>query len=72
MDFLERNVRDFFNNSFSTSVLYEKKRVAQNKSNLLLKNPMYSMSSLQLIQLKIIINNYLKWKTIYNRVKGLV
>ncbi len=33
-------------------IKYEKNIVAQNKSNLLLKNPMYNMSTLQLIQLK--------------------
>jgi hypothetical protein len=37
---------------FKNKKMYEKTIVAQNKSNLLLKNQMYNMSTLQLVQLK--------------------
>ncbi len=36
----------------NTPTIYEKTEVAQNRSNLLLINAMYNMSTLQLIQLK--------------------
>ncbi len=49
---------------------YEKTVVAQNKSNLFLKNQMYNMSTLQLIQLKCFNEYLIKMEIVYNRIKG--
>ncbi len=50
--------------------MHEKTKVAQNKSNLLLIQSMYNMSTLQLIQLKRLIKILLKMENYMQLIEG--